>query len=247
MTVLARIISVKEDLNISEETQLSRRKYVEQELLPKMLSIGIDATIFEAITPQNSDVMFTPDFGYYRGDKFVIGHRWFDTRQERVPPNQFCLTIGHLQLWKECVKSDTPILVLEDDAFLPETNTKEMRSVVDSFVSSVASQNPRAILYLQATCPWRGSRGSRKRKEYDPNYLISVNDFFLIHPSWVDLSGTASYLVTPSSARFLIDYVESHPIWHIDGMIIVAKSQGIVNVYIPKQSTSMFELHPTLA
>jgi GR25 family glycosyltransferase involved in LPS biosynthesis len=233
--------------DLSEESRQRfepRKRYVEETFIPQLFSIGIEASTFSAITPKSVGVGLNETTVSYAGKEYRRGRN-----REGVlcSPVQAVLTLGHLQLWKESVSENTPILILEDDACIPTKNEETIWKTISHFLSVVPTKDTRGILYLQSTCPWRLNK---QLKEYDPwavlaPRLFSSDLLFRLAPTWSDTSGTIAYLVTPSSANMLINHVEQHPIWTIDGMLDDAKTLGEVHYYIPLDYSNQFTIHPS--
>jgi len=217
-----------------------RNKYLAEEFIPQLKSLGINSSLFDAITPNDSDLKITNDVVVHRGNLYKHG----TNRQGDLSSNiQVVLTLGHLQLWKECVALGLPILIFEDDVYLESEDSNIVLSAVKEFLETAAKEDSKSILYLQSTCPWRPNK---ELKHYDQQALTKQNSLFRL-ASWSDTSGTAAYLVTPTSAECLVQYVSKTPLWAIDGMIHDANKTGSINIYIPVEYKRNFKLHPTLS
>lgn len=241
----AKIITMNSD-DLSEDQRQRfepRKRYVEETFIPQLLSMGIEASTFSAITPKSVGVDLNETTVSYSGKEYQRGRN-----REGIlcSPVQAVLTLGHLQLWKESVSENIPILILEDDAYIPTKNEETISKTISHFLSAASTNDARGILYLQSTCPWRPNK---QLKKYDAwavlaPKLFSSNLLFRLAPKWRDVSGTIAYLVTPSSANMLINFVEQSPIWTIDGMMDDAKTLGQVHYYIPVDYPNQFTIHP---
>ena len=111
---------------------------------------------------------------------FDIDHSWIDPiLKTKLTKGEVGCFLSHWKLWEKCIELDEPILVLEDDAV-----------ITDKFSYDE--------LYRM------------KRKGYDFIYLgwremsesIPIDDTFVkpVYPYW-----TLSYMVTPASARILLN------------------------------------------
>lgn len=239
----AKIIAVNpKSLTESQAKRFSpRNKYLVEEFIPQLKLLGINSSLFDAITPNDSDLKIADDVVVHRGSVYKHG----TNRQGELSSNiQIVLTLGHLQLWKECVASGVPTLIFEDDVYLQSEDSSIVLSAIGQFLETTAKEDSKSVLYLQSTCPWRPNK---ELKHYDQQGLTKQNSLFRLASWWPDTSGTAAYLVTPTSAECLIQYVSKTPLWTIDGMIDDAKRTESVNIYIPVEYKRNFKLHPTLS
>ncbi len=88
--------------------------------------------------------------------------------------------LSHRNAWIKCVNYDEPVLILEDDAF------------VDNF-------------YNEKYCEWLTKKYNfiyLQRNEMRPEQVISINDFLEVP---VYPYNTTSYIVTPESAKILLE------------------------------------------
>jgi GR25 family glycosyltransferase involved in LPS biosynthesis len=240
----AKVISMVGD-NLTEEQKrryLPRNEYLMGEFVPKMTNCGFTTSLFPAITPQDEDFLIEDSVVTYRNHRYTRGK---NRQGELASTYQIALTLGHLMLWEESIAENKAILILEDDVYLPKENEEIVKNAIEDFLSCKDPRIERGILYLQSTCPWRSGK---PKKEYAP-WALMKNDFglFRMAPTWNDTSGTAAYLITPSSASFLAEYVRNSPLWTPDGMFDDAKRCGAVDLYLPKEYTKNFELHPIFA
>jgi GR25 family glycosyltransferase involved in LPS biosynthesis len=248
MKIKARIIAINSN-NFSEDLRPRyepRERYVQEILIPQFFSMGIEASTFDAITPKSAGFAENETAYFYGGKEYRRcmyrrGHPFV------CSPIQAALTFGHLELWKESVSENTPLLILEDDACIPFKNEETIHKTISHFLSVAAPKDPKGILYLQSTCPWKPNK---PLKEYAATALTYPNLFssdllLKLASEWFDVSGTMAYVVTPSSANILIDYVEQYPLAVIDSMMDDAKTLGRINYYIARDYQNQFILHPS--
>jgi len=216
-----------------------RENYIKENFMPNLTKMGIDVSLFSAITPR--DVELTDAHVKYQGQTFARGK---SREGHLASPYQVVLALGHMNLWKQCVYSKKPLLIFEDDAYVFPENFGVIQNSISRFIELAETKLQNHILYLQSTCPWRPNK---QKKTYSPSSLAEIDELLCeLNPSWNDVSGTAAYMVVPDSAESMIDYCSSTPLWALDGMLDDAKKSGVVRICLPKDYTRNFSLHPIL-
>ena len=126
------------------------------------------------------------DYDYLLSQQFDIEHKWIDPiLNTRLTKGEVGCFLSHWRIWEECVRIDEPILILEDDAI-----------ITDNFSYDELYRMKREgynFIYL----------GWKEMEESVP-----IDDKFVkpVYPYW-----TLSYMVTPESARILLnDYARKH-------------------------------------
>jgi len=174
--------------NAGHSKFIRRRKYVENTLLPFLQkNFSYEASIFKAITPNDfTSLPDTPEgtFGIYKDYKI------------RVHYGSFGNFISNFMLWKECVDTNEPILILEDDAYLPQENVSVINSALPRY--EVMHNNDNSILYLQSAIPSHPTNLHDYVWDSEGGGLIKIK-------STGDLSGTAAYCVNPVVAKSLME------------------------------------------
>lgn len=240
--VQAKIIALEAEKMTGEQAEryAPRKKYVQNILIPQLVDLGISASIWNGIVPKDIH-QFEGEF-CFRGKKFTWGR---DRQGILADPYQVCLALGHMMIWEECIKTEKPTLVLEDDAFLESKNQNLIARTISEFQFLPPSLSQASILYLQSTCPWRPGKCL---KSYPPSSLLKVDRrFFGISEEWKDVSGTAAYFINPQTAVILLKYFSRSPLWNIDGMFDDLKTKGIIKILVPKKYKNNFKLHPELS
>lgn len=234
MSVPARVICITPDAMITDqqiERYGPRYSYVTETLIPLLLSNGLDASIFPAITPK--DIETTDDEIRLLGRTFRRGRM---REGHLAPPSSVSLSLGHYLLWKDAVESNRSVLILEDDAASNHASLDVVMNAIHNF-SQIKSPS---ILYLQSSCPWRAGNPP---KEYHPSFLRETeHGLLLLSSSWYDLSGTAAYMVNPEGAKVLAGIMETRPVWAVDGMIHDAVKMSSISVFLPKNHQNNFTL-----
>lgn len=192
-----------------------RRQYVETVLLPQMAAL-MRTDLFDAVTDEN----FIVDRGsVLYGDSRI-----------KVNEGNTGNFLSHLCLWRQM--TDSPILVLEDDAELPPENAGNVMGALRLFESCPGP----AVLHLLSAMPW-SEHGTKDFGDVIPiGGLLKV-----IRTS--DLSGTAAYAVNPLGAAVLYHAALRDGTRPTDGFIHRAFNQGELAVFVPDRHRECFMLH----
>ena len=126
------------------------------------------------------------DYDYLLSQGFDIYHQWVDPiLKTKLTKGEVGCFLSHWRVWEECVRLNEPILVLEDDAIITDKFSYDelyrMKEIGYNFI------------YL----------GWKEMEESVP-----INDKFVkpVYPYW-----TLSYMVTPESAKILLnEYAKKH-------------------------------------
>ena len=226
-SMLARIIAVTE-LKPGIHSKFARRlEHVRTTLIPSLRSIGLDPDIFPAIlgreVPKVSDGSYVFDGKTIRMDHGCIGN-----------------LMSNYSLWKLCVDSGEPLLILEDDAILPEANSWAVRYALEDFLK-VSNEND--ILYLLGKNP--SLKDAVKR--YSESEICRINGHLARVVSTGDLSCTAAYCVRHESAMVLIDRIDKTLARATDGYVHTAQREGVIGVVVQTEPTNGFMLNDNWA
>jgi GR25 family glycosyltransferase involved in LPS biosynthesis len=204
---------------------IKRKQYVENILKPQINSLGINTEIFQAITP--FDITKTDNVYTYK-DITLIN-----------PAGVIGCTFSHAMLWKLCISSNSPILILEDDALLPKSHEN---NVIDAIREYEKMPDTCDLLYLQGQVPYLrvGLHNYPKEslKPFGKLYKASpVND----------MSGTAAYAIKPLGAQKLLSNLNKVETRAVDGYIHDNVNRSMLDVVIPSDFNHVFMLNEHFA
>ena len=119
--------------------------------------------------------------------------------------------MSHYRLWYECIRLDSPILILEHDAmFIHRMNEKTLQFILDSKYDIIGINNP-----LMAT--------RRAQKFFD---IVKSNDAQLQPVPSIDefnvpqgLAGNSAYIIKPAGAKNLLEAVKEYGAWPNDAIM----------------------------
>ena len=109
---------------------------------------------------------------------------------------------SHYRLWEECVKSNSPFIILEDDVFFE----KEFCNIVDIYKSDFEYVR---LMYLF-------HRNVKK-----------INEKF--HISFGNISGTQGYYITPNGARKFLKHAKNY-LHCVDNYMDMFFIHGVLNI-----------------
>lgn len=199
-----------------------RRQYVLDALTPQIADMGLPVEVFDAVT----------DADYIR-QRDVITYR--DLCLPVVCGYISCY-LSHIMLWRRCVAEDITLLVLEDDALLPETS---QNTVFQALCDYDAMPDCGALLYLQGQIPYL----EVGIHNYPANTLTKAGS--RLNRVWPikDMAGTSAYAIRPKAARTLLDKVPSLPTTATDEFIHNAVNASEIGVLVPDDFAHVFMLH----
>lgn len=225
--MMARIIAVTE-LKPGIHSKFARRlKHVRETLIPSLVSIGLQPEVFPAILGR--DVPTAPDGGYF-----------FDGKTIRMDHGCIGNLMSNYSLWKLCVDRGEPLLILEDDAILPDANSWAVRYALEDFMRV---SNKSDILYLLGKNPSREDAV----KSYSGSEISKINGHLARVVDTNDLSCTAAYCVRPESAMALINRIDKTPARATDGYVHTAQRDGAIGVVVQIEPTNGFMLNDNWA
>ncbi len=205
---------------------IKRKKYVMETLLPQVGSMGFPASTFPAVTD--------PDFVHdYKGN---IQYKNWRLHFERGIVGCF---LSHMMLWQECVDSDETLLIMEDDASLPEEHRDNISAAM---VDYELLPDTGEILYLLGQLPYL-----KVGLHIFPNHTLTpVGALRRAYPV-SDLSGTAAYAIKPVAARRLLDRAVRMALIPVDGFIHGAVNDREISVLVPPDHQHVFMLYEHFA
>ena len=226
--MLTRIITITEPSSHTHSKYRVRRRYVDRTLIPSLTAAGFDPVIFGAVTPLQIKVDPPHTHAVFRSLTLELGYG--------------CTAnlLSNYELWRLCVESGEPVLVLEDDAFLPAENAAHVKAAVDSFTAAAAPDSA-DVLYLLSQCPYR--KDTLKNRFYGITYA----DGLVVVDRKSDLSCTAAYVVTPAAARVLMNHIADEKTAPTDGYLAKMLDQGRIKVCAQSDVSRGFMLHEAWA
>jgi GR25 family glycosyltransferase involved in LPS biosynthesis len=241
-------VDVAENSGLTEEQKVrynKRNVYIQKEVIPKLLSLGITGKTFSAVTP--NQIELETHIVRRSGDVLLRKHDW-NTRNP-INSYQACIFFSNFELWKESAKSDKPILIFEDDVLVHEnmSNTVDCIQEYSERVNHKLEEVDQSILYLQSTCPWRRPPQLKTYSKEMIEKLGGTDSFFVVNKKCSDFSGAASYVVSPSGAKSLMAFAKLSGLYPLDQFFAIANQNNRIKIIIPKDYQTNFLLHPSYA
>jgi len=200
-----------------------RRRYVEGKLIPSLQASGLDASVFQAITPKRSVIK---DGRIHAGGLSVA-------LNNHGCPNNF---LSNMLLWRECVTTGGTLLICEDDALLPDGAVGVVTAALDDFDRD---EDRGDILFLLAQNP-----SVRDLIRCHPEDAITPAAGSLVRLGYAnDLSCTAAYALRPVAAAALLERSEEKGHDATDCFVHTAFREGRIGVVVPKDYQNTFMLH----
>lgn len=157
-TPVCKIITVNASGTLNEQSHsfasikyFKRRKYVEEQILPKMSSI-LPTTLYNAVTPNDFVIDEDSKTCYFDNVKFQIGLDWNSNKY--ISKYLISLFLTNYKLWIESCEHNQSILILEDDLVINSQTLNNLSTDLNGFIIP-KFLNKSSILYLQSDCPWR--------------------------------------------------------------------------------------------
>lgn len=129
----------------------------------------------------------------------------------------------------------------EDDAILPPQNAQFVADAIRSFQQS--HQDQPDILYLLSQSPF--IKDTFKRYAPSEVKVINTSVSRLLRTS--DLACAAAYMVTPFSARRLMERITKAKTIPTDGFVHTAQMQGAIGIVVQADPTKGFMLNENWA
>jgi hypothetical protein len=213
-----------------------RRESVINDLIPSFSKI-CDVKIFDAIKPIDFEFIDNDKVKY----KDILYKRGID-KNYGTYCNEFqtALSIGFLELYKKSFFENTSLLLMEDDAVLPESN---LLNIYNSIYDFLNIEEP-ALLYLQSECPWM--EGLPIRVFSQGTLLEHSQHLCKIEHSWYDIAGTACFMINPSGSKKMIELIEIVGLGAADQLTTLAMLNKFLTVYISKDHRNMALLNKNL-
>lgn len=225
----ARIISMEDPARHDGEgvnKWKNRRAYVLNTLLPQTQKMGFEsAELFPAVTGEH----FTRENGFavYQDLKLKI--------------NEGCIGnfLSNVMLWRLCIDLDQAVLVMEDDALLPEAHMENISQAIREYENQPDAQT---ILFLLGQTPY----GSCELRNYKNASLRVHSENLRLVEHYHDWAGTAAYCVRPKAARHLLDRALEFGTNPSDKHLHLSASEGMNDFVIPVQYDKLFLLTSTV-
>jgi len=174
---------------------------------------SIEFEVQDAIVPKRVDASLAREkiqWNYpWDGEVFCFASGLKKSAYKTVnPKNRIACALSHFYLWKKCLESQEPILVLEHDAIFIKTLNPDY--IIESKFDIIGINNP-----LGAT---------RKARLFHEK-IIQSNKSIIITPTIDEinipqgLAGNSAYVIKPRGARNLIDAVYKYGLWPNDALM----------------------------
>jgi GR25 family glycosyltransferase involved in LPS biosynthesis len=124
---------------------------------------------------------------------------------------------------------------MEDDVLLTENSSSYIFELFKLF----CKENNK-LLYLQSVSP----SFPTTKKNYNSTNLEKYDYYYKVSKKHNDFAGTCCYMVTPSSAKILVDFTNTFGAICIDGFIHNCHKYTELDICIPLEFKNTAELHP---
>lgn len=224
--MLTRIIAVTAHKPGLHSKFVRRLEHVRTSLMPSLRAIGLNPEIFPAIL--GSSVRVENGFAKFEGLSIPLG--------------QGCTgnLLSNYKLWSFSVTSGQPVLILEDDASLPESHRQHVSRAIKSFLEEPKRCD---ILYLLGKSPYIKDG----LKHYGPNQIAQIDSNISRLLRTEDLACTAAYMVTPASAKVLMGRIDRFKTTPTDGYVHTAFRAGEIGVVVQNEPEKGFMLNDNWA
>ncbi len=242
---ICKIITVNANVDLKEHSHsfasikyLKRRKYVEEEILPKMSTI-METTLYNAVTPDDLIINENSATCLFENNQFKIGLDW--NCNKLISKYLISLFLTNYKLWIECCTLRQPLLILEDDLCIKSRTLTNLSN--DLVLFNASKYNKKAsVLYLQANCPWRNGNPIK-------TYPFSWKNYFLrkklvkVPYKHRGLCGTVAILINPKAAKACIDFTHEIGIHAIDQFYMHCMFRKLIFMYIQSDWKNGFGLN----
>ncbi|WP_201580292.1 glycosyltransferase family 25 protein [Psychrobacter sp. Pi2-52] len=133
--------------------------------------------------------------------------RWANDWQRKLRRTEVACFLSHYRAWKYIADSGQSFLILEDDALLSQ-------HLPDALLKLSTDNN---VVYHHLTFETRGRKKLISKQGFDLCDSIALHELFL------DKTGAAAYLLTPTGAKILIDHVVQHGAGLADALLCHTK------------------------
>lgn len=156
--------------------------------------------------------------------------KWANHWQRKLRRTEVACFLSHYRVWQKIVKEKRAFLVLEDDALLSKHLPEALRFL----------ENDQSITYDHITFETRG------RKKLIAKQSILESEYFSLHTLFLDKTGAAAYLLTPSGAKKLLDEVDKKGAALADALLCHTKAlkklQAVPALAIQMDMASHYEM-----
>jgi len=211
-----------------------RREFLKESIIP--ILDFCDVEIFDAITPDDFEI--NEDKILYKNKVFKRGSDWNSSTFPNIYLNSITLT--SYQLYKKSSDLNQPIMILQDDLYIPDENIENIKKSIDDFLKIEIP----AILYLQSECPWMENFPIR---EYPKDVLTKVTDnISVIDKNWYDLAGNVGYVINKKGSEKMIQLIDHLGLSNDDQLTTIAMRSGLISVYTSSKYDKMILLNKKL-
>ena len=201
-----------------------RKRYVEEQFLPRLNSLGFDAEIFPAVTGMDAELK--DGVAYYKDLAIPLGRQ----------SSYIYVFLSHLLMWKRCAQNGGTLVVCEDDARLPDSSVDVVKQAIRDYEED---EDRGDLLYLQSELPY----SKEAIREYKPKNLEPAHGSLLRVRKVTDTAGAAGYALRPKAAAALVKRAEECEQNSPDAYFHLAHEDGRIGIVVPKDFRNMFMLH----
>ena len=133
--------------------------------------------------------------------------KWANDWQRKLRRTEVACFLSHYRAWQYIADSGQAFLILEDDALLSQD--------LPNVLLKLSTDND--IKYHHLTFETRG------RKKLMSKQGANLCDGIALHELFLDKTGAAAYLLTPTGAKILIDHVVQHGAGLADALLCHTK------------------------
>lgn len=184
-------------------------------------STNIPIEVFEAFTPRDvpakmmeENLKWTYPWDEPRHD-FASGLYLTPYRTQQKAARIACF-LSHYELWKRCVNSDEPFLILEHDAIFVQP--LETDAIMKAKCDIIGINDPRGAT--------RKSQDFHEKIQQRPQFVQPVPR--IDEPTVPQgLAGNSAYIMKPSGAKKMLDLVAEFGAWPNDAIMCYQLIQGL--------------------
>lgn len=211
----------KEDIN-GNKLRYVKRRHIIDDFLINYNNNNIKIEYFNAITPKDFNSDISKDT---LSESITFNNKKYEIKNN-IWTCHLANFLSHYEIWN----LDEDTLVIEDDIIFNNELFEKIPTIIDSFLSL---KDNNKILYLQISTPWLEDA---REKSFN---LMKINENIGKYISG-DVSGTAAYYITKECKKILLDNIQ--PILPCDQYLDNLLKTGIINYYLPIDSSMMFKL-----
>jgi GR25 family glycosyltransferase involved in LPS biosynthesis len=216
-----------------------RKKYVNDILIPSLKKANRFDSVesFPAVTPSDFNIV---------GRNIIYKDKVFNVGENTCYIGNF---LSHYMVWNSVIELNGTVLILEDDALLPESNLQNVISSIKRY-EEICKSNPNTnyLLYLLSMIP----RSNTIKLFSKSNLTPYTENMFRWSPltlgsdpgeRYEDIAGGAAYLINPNTAKALCTFAKTTPADGVERVFGMANTANITEILVPSQFNKSFILN----